>query len=99
LDSQRWTIAPIGGYYKVANLATGDAIGLPAGASGVAVVELAAYTGADGQLWSLDQFPDGSYRIRNKAAGLALGSAKDGNGLVATSFVRDDMHLWTITTP
>jgi len=97
LDPQKWTIAPVaGGYAKIVNLGTGDAIGATA-----AAVELGAYAGTDAQLWRLEQFPDGGYRILNKATGLSLaaGSAKDPNGVVVGPFVRDDLHLWTITTP
>jgi arabinan endo-1,5-alpha-L-arabinosidase len=94
LDNQKWTIAPAGGgFYKIVNLGSGDAIGATD-----AAITLAAYTGADGQLWRLDQFPDGGYRIRNKATGMCL-TAAGGGGLTASAFVRDDLHLWTITTP
>jgi hypothetical protein len=94
LDNQKWTIAPTGGgFYKIVNLGTGDALGTTDAAIG-----LAAYMGADGQLWRLDQFPDGGYRIRNKATGLCL-TAADSGGVGASAFVRDDLHLWTITTP
>jgi arabinan endo-1,5-alpha-L-arabinosidase len=97
LDNQKWTVAAAGGgFYKIVDAATGDAIGAVSG--DVAAIELAAYTGADAQMWKLDQFPDGGYRIRNKATGMSL--AADGAGSAdATEFVRDDRHLWTITTP
>jgi arabinan endo-1,5-alpha-L-arabinosidase len=95
LDNQKWTIAPAGGgFSKIANSGTGDAIGSAARGG----VGLAAYTGADGQMWRLEQFPDGGYRIRNKATGLSLTAAGSG-ALTASEFVRDDMHLWTVTTP
>jgi arabinan endo-1,5-alpha-L-arabinosidase len=95
LDNQKWTIAPAGGgFSKIVNLGTGDAIGVEAGGG----VGLAVYTGADGQLWRLDQFPDGGYRIRNKATRLCLTAAGAG-GLAASDFVPDDLHLWTVTTP
>ena len=99
LDNQKWTIAPAaGGFSKIVNLGTGDAMGTTAGATGSAAVDLAAYTGADGQMWQLEQFPDGGYRVRNKATGLSLTAAGAG-GVAAGVFVRDDLHLWTITTP
>jgi arabinan endo-1,5-alpha-L-arabinosidase len=98
LDYQKWTIASAGGgFYKIVNTATADAIGTPPGTD-PAAIEMAPYTGADGQLWSLDQFPDGSYRIRNKATGMAL-TATGTNGVAASNFVHDSLHLWTITTP
>jgi len=98
LDNQRWAIAPAGGgFYKIVNLGTGDAIGTPSDGDHAAV-GLAVYTGADGQLWRLDQFPDGGYRILNKATGMSL-TATGSNGVAASEFVRDDLHLWTVTTP
>jgi hypothetical protein len=60
-------------------------------------VALAAYTGADKQMWRLDQFADGGWRIVNKADGLSLNSAS--GGMMLDKFQRDDTHLWTITTP
>ncbi len=101
LDTQQWTIAPVGAFYKIVNQATGDAI-TQSTAAASPVLELVPYTGADGQLWGLDQFPDGSYRIRNKATGLTLAtsaSAKGSDGLAIVPFVRDDLHLWYIATP
>jgi hypothetical protein len=96
LDNQKWTIAPAGGgFYKVVNAGSGDAIG----AVNVAGVALGAFTGADTQLWHLDEFPDGGWRIRNKATGMSLTTASAGSGLALGPFVRDDLHLWTITTP
>ena len=96
LDNQKWTIAPAGGgFYKIVNVGSGDAIGAGNGAS----VPLAPFTGADAQLWHLDEFPDGGWRIRNKATGMSLTTAGAGSGLALGPFVRDDVHLWTITTP
>ena len=98
LDNQKWTIAAAGGgFYKIVNAGSDDAIATNSGAGPGGSVGLAAFTGADGQLWSLDEFPDGGWRIRNKASGLYLTAA---GGMVALGpFVRDDAHLWTITTP
>jgi arabinan endo-1,5-alpha-L-arabinosidase len=101
LDNQKWTIAPAGGgFYKIVNAGTGDALGAELGspvfiATGPEI-KLSPYTGADGQLWQLEQFPDGGWRIRNKASGLYLTAA---GGVGFGAFVRDDLHLWTITTP
>ena len=94
LDNQKWTISPAGsGFYKIVNLGSGDALGTTDAAIG-----FTAYTGADAQLWRLDQFPDGGYRIRNKANGQCLTAAEKG-GVTASAFAHDDLHLWTITTP
>jgi arabinan endo-1,5-alpha-L-arabinosidase len=103
LDGEKWTIAPVaGGFYKLVNLATGDAIGIADGAATTGRIELGAYTGADAQMWRLETFPDGSCAIRSKLNGLALaapGSGKEANNVVAVPFARDDLHLWTLTTP
>jgi arabinan endo-1,5-alpha-L-arabinosidase len=95
LDNQKWTIASAGGgFFKLVNAGTGDAIGAATGSA----IELAPYTGTDAQMWRLEQFPDGGYRIRNKGTGMSLMSVGAG-GSAAGEFVRDDLHLWTITTP
>ncbi len=101
LDNQKWTITPAGGgFYKIVNVGTGNALGT----SGITLafgmtVDLSPYTGADAQLWHLDQFPDGGWRIRNKGAGLSLRQAGGGGMVELVPFVRDDQSLWTITTP
>jgi hypothetical protein len=106
LDNQKWTIAPVGGgFYKIVNAGAGDALGLEVGAgiggiwegTGQPRVRLSPYTGADGQLWHLDQFPDGGWRIRSKAYAVSLTATA--GGVAASDFVKDDWHLWTITTP
>jgi arabinan endo-1,5-alpha-L-arabinosidase len=99
LDSQKWTIAPAGGgFSKIVNAGTGDALGAADGfTNGVGIaVELAPYTGADKQMWHLDQFPDGGWRIRNKTGGSLF---ENGASVFLSTFVRDDLHLWTIATP
>jgi hypothetical protein len=99
LDNQKWTIAPAGGgFYKIMNAGTGDALGAGDGfTNGVGTpVTLAPYTDADGQLWHLDQFPEGGWRIRNKTGGSLT---ENGASVFVFTFVRDDLHLWTITTP
>jgi hypothetical protein len=47
-------------------------------------------------MWELDQFPDGGWRIRNKTGGSLF---ENGASILLGPFVRDDVHLWTITTP
>jgi arabinan endo-1,5-alpha-L-arabinosidase len=99
LDSQKWTIAPAGGgFSKIVNAGTGESLGAADGfTNGVGIaVELAPYTGADKQMWHLDQFPDGGWRIRNKTGGSLF---ENGASVFLSTFVRDDLHLWTIATP
>ena len=100
LENQKWTIAPVAdGFYKIVNVATGDALGtgeVYAG-TGAPYLALSPYKGSDGQQWHLDQFPDGGWRIRNKT-GASLGMGERGSVAVG-SFTRDDTHLWEITTP
>ncbi len=94
LDNQKWTIAAAGGgFSKIVNAGTGEALGVVGGTA-----TLAAYTGADGQLWRLEEFPDGGYRIWNKGTGTSL-TAAGRDGTTVEKFSRDDMHLWVITTP
>jgi arabinan endo-1,5-alpha-L-arabinosidase len=101
LDNQKWTIAPVAnGFYKIVNAATGDALGVNSDAAiaGDSLqLKLEPFTSADGQLWHLDQFPDGGWRIRNKT-GASLRMAERG-GVAVGPFTRDDTHLWEITTP
>jgi arabinan endo-1,5-alpha-L-arabinosidase len=94
LANQRWTITPVdGGFYKIVNAATGDALG----ASDGAAVGLAPYTSTDGQMWEMEEFPDGGWRIRNKVGGSLR--MMGGGGLALAPFVRDDLSLWAIGTP
>jgi hypothetical protein len=94
LDNQKWKIAPVkGGFYSVVNAGTGDALG-----STGAGAELAPYAGKDEQMWRPEQFPDGGYRVVNKATRKCL-IAPGVPGVTVGDFVRDDSHLWTITTP
>jgi arabinan endo-1,5-alpha-L-arabinosidase len=95
--NQQWTVAPAGnGFYKVLNLATKQA--LEAAPASSSTVHLAPFTSADTQLWQLDQLPDASYRIRNKATGLTL-AAPSAHAVIAAPFTADDLHTWLIATP
>ncbi|HEY5055688.1 MAG TPA: RICIN domain-containing protein, partial [Acidobacteriaceae bacterium] len=101
LDNQKWTITPVAnGFYMIVNAATGDALGMnsDAAVAGAALqLSVTPFTGADGELWHLDQFPDGGWRIRNKTgASLRMGER---GGVTPDTFTRDDAHLWEIATP
>lgn len=98
LDNQKWTLARVGGgFWKIVNAGTGDALGTNGVTLAVGMVaDVSPYKGTDAQMWRLDEFPDGGWRIRNKATGLNLTA---GGILSLHPFVRDDWHLWTITTP
>jgi hypothetical protein len=63
---------------------------------------LAPFTGADKQLWKIDQLADGSYRIASKAGKLALtatGKTKSGSGVTLKAFTGDDAQRWDIIAP
>jgi arabinan endo-1,5-alpha-L-arabinosidase len=100
LANEKWSITPAPvGFYKIVNVATGDAIGMVAAAyAGPTPIQLSPYIGADTQLWQLEQLPDSSYILRNKATGLTLIEAPKG-AVIASPFTHDDQHLWSITTP
>ncbi len=84
--NQQWTIAPaVNGFYKILNLANGQALTVTADCPRICPMHLAPFTSADPQLWRIDQLPDASYRIRNKATGL--------------TYTDDDLGNWLITTP
>jgi arabinan endo-1,5-alpha-L-arabinosidase len=69
---QRWTITPVdsaGGYlsnpyFKITIEGTERALAATANKE---VTTVAAYTGADEQLWRIEQLTDGTYRIMPKA--------------------------------
>jgi arabinan endo-1,5-alpha-L-arabinosidase len=97
-DPQKWVITPAGsGCYKILNAQSTNA--LTSAEGGMA---MAQFTGADNQLWKLDQLSDGSYRIESKADKLALGALAgegQGNKTSLKPFNGDDTQHWVITTP
>jgi len=107
-DQQKWTVAAVGGgYYKIVGSATAKALESPATKTGDgpatdSPVRIAAYTGADTQLWRIDQLPDGSYRIESKAARQALSIVTSGpqaNAIVVRDYKGDDTQRWVIAVP
>jgi arabinan endo-1,5-alpha-L-arabinosidase len=105
-DYQKWNLTAAGhGFYKISNLANTNAL-VVEGTLELEVVEgkleLAPFTGADNQLWQIDQLADGSYRIQSKAGHLALTAAiktKPANGLTLQAFAGDDVQRWVIAEP
>jgi arabinan endo-1,5-alpha-L-arabinosidase len=95
-DYQKWNLAPAGnGHYKILNAATGLSLDN--------TVSTAAFTGAENQLWKIDQFPDGTYRLAAITAKTALTvAAKEsaGKNLSLQPFTgADDTQHWVITLP
>ena len=67
-----------------------------------ATAKVAPATGADNQLWKIDQLDDGSYRLASKAGKLALAAAvnlQPGNGVTLQTFTGDDCQRWVIAAP
>jgi hypothetical protein len=65
-------------------------------------VELAPLTGAENQLWKIDQLPDGTYRIASQANKRVLTATiriTPGNGVALEAFTGDDAQRWVITAP
>ena len=98
-EDQKWTITPAGGgFYKITVVAGENALQVAAGGA----VDTATFTGADNQLWKIDQVSDGSYRIASKANKLALTAMfkiKPGNTIALQPFTGDDTQRWVITAP
>lgn len=101
--NESWTLAAAGGgLYKIVNSGTGEGLAVNAGSNdkrlGTPIV-LNPFTGAPEQLWSVEQFPDGTYRVRNPASGLCLSAIVAERGVVAGPCGHDDLHRWSIMTP
>ncbi len=70
--------------------------------TGVAAGLVLTAAGANEQLWKIDQFNDGSFRLPAKTGGQALTATihiKPGNGVAFQKFGRDDAQHWSITAP
>jgi arabinan endo-1,5-alpha-L-arabinosidase len=97
-DHQKWNIAAAGeGFYKILNNANGLAL-----QSVGADVGIAPFTGAEEQLWKLDQVTDGSYRIAAKGSHFALTAfvnARPETSIGLRSSNGDDVQHWVITVP
>ena len=97
-DYQKWSITPAGhGFYKISGVAATNALEAAEG-----TLDLAPFTGADNQLWKIDQLADGSYRIASKTGKSVLTAAfkiRPGNGVVLQPFDGDESQRWVITEP
>ena len=103
---QKWTIEAVpeaggylgGPYYKIVIEGTGRAL---AAAEGAEVVTVPAFTGADEQLWQIDQLIDGTFRIMPKAIPgcserLCLYSVADSTPTLAEFDFNSDNAKWDI---
>ena len=101
---QKWTITavpgaggyPGGPYYKIVIAGTDRALAATAAAE---VITVPAFTGAPEQLWRIDQFTDGTYRIMpkvvpNSQAKLALVSSGDSTPTLANYDANSDNSKW-----
>jgi arabinan endo-1,5-alpha-L-arabinosidase len=105
-DPQNWLIAPAGGgYYKIINSQSGSALeALPADASQKAddAVDVSAFHGADNQLWKINQFTDGSYRLQcraNKRALTTVASKDRANTVVVRPLEDNNAQKWVVIAP
>ena len=103
---QLWTITAVpeaggylgGPYYKIVIAGTNRALAATADAEVVSVPE---FTGADEQLWRIDQLTDGKYRIMpkkfaNSKKTLALVSAGDCTPTLAKFDMKSDNSKWNL---
>ena len=106
---QQWTITPAPGaggyfgspYFKIVIAGTDRAL---AATTDRKVVTVPAFTGADEQLWRIDQLTDGSYRITPKAslgskAPLALVAIGASTPVLAKFDPNNDAGRWDFKTP
>ncbi len=102
--NQKWTITAVpdaGGYpgrpyYKIVIAGTDRALAATAEAE---VITVPSFTGAPEQLWRIDQFTDGTYRIMpklvpNSNGKLALVSAGDSTPTLAKYDMNSDNSKW-----
>lgn len=97
-DAQKWTISPTGdGYYKLA-LVQGD-LALTVGSGGT--LQASAFTGADDQLWKLDELTNGSYRLQAKTSREVMTLQETGKTatLALQPFTGQNPQWWQIVAP
>jgi len=104
---QQWTITPVAGgyfgspYFKIVIAGTDRAL---AATPDRKVVAVPAFTGADEQLWRIDQLIDGTYRITPKASlgsktPLALVAIGASTPVLAKFDPSSDAGRWEFKTP
>ncbi|MDP9173980.1 MAG: family 43 glycosylhydrolase [Planctomycetota bacterium] len=104
-ENQKWMLAPVsGGFYKIIAAGNGGALevlGAAVDDKSVDNVEIEPYTGAENQLWKIDQFADGSYRLSSKMNKHALtgGMDEERPGVAAKEFSGDDTQKWIVAAP
>ncbi len=95
---QKWTIAPAGGgYYRIAAGQGNLALTAASGGS----VQAEPFTGAEAQLWKLDELTNGNYRIQSKATRsvLSLTGAWQRPALALQAFTGQNTQWWQIVAP
>ena len=115
--NQKWEFAAAGGgYYKIIESGTANALeaSAPQASTVAGAVGLAPYTGADSQLWKMDELSDGSYRVEAKTSRLALAAATRSAGHDTTPagvapagpvpaslkpYTGDDAQRWFLLAP
>ena len=106
---QKWAISAVpdaGGYpgspyFKITAAGTGRTLAATADAE---LVVLPAFTGAPEQLWRIEQFPDGAWRIMPKSApnskqALALSAVGGSFATLARVDAGNAKQRWLIKTP
>lgn len=101
---QKWTISPVAGaggylggpYYKIVIAGTDRALAATAEAD---LITVPAFTGANEQLWRIDELTDGTYRIMPKAIPnskeqYALVSSGDSTPALAKFDMNSDNSKW-----
>ncbi len=97
-SKQKWTIAPVGGgYYRIAAGQGNLALTAASGGS----VQAEPFTGAEAQLWKLDELTNGNYRIQSKATRsvLSLTGAWQRPALALQAFTGQNTQWWQIVAP
>lgn len=97
-DNQKWNITPAGnGFYKIINGQETNAL-----TRIDSTVGLTPFTRAEDQLWKIDQFSDGTYRIKSIEGDFvltALINQKPDNGIALEKFDRNEAQHWVIAEP